>query len=180
MAVADFVDLKSPYTLGHARAVSDLAAKAGAQLGLTADDVHTLRRAGLVHDLGRLGVSNAIWDKAGPLGDGEWERVRMHPYLTERMLHQSSVARPTRRHRRAAPGAPRRLGLSPGTGGRGHQRAGPDPRRGRRLRVDARAATVSSRRSRRGRPRRNYVPRSRRNDSMQMRPRRSSRPPGTG
>ncbi len=94
LAVADFVDLKSPYTLGHARAVSDLAAKAGAQLGLTAEDVHTLRRAGLVHDLGRLGVSNAIWDKAGPLGDGEWERVRMHPYLTERMLHQSSSLAP--------------------------------------------------------------------------------------
>jgi HD-GYP domain-containing protein (c-di-GMP phosphodiesterase class II) len=50
-----------------------------------------LRRAGLVHDLGRLGVSNSIWDKPGPLGPGEWERVRIHPYLTERMLHQSEA-----------------------------------------------------------------------------------------
>ena len=40
-------------------------------------EVATLRRAGLVHDFGRLGVSNSIWDKAGPLGAGEWERVRM-------------------------------------------------------------------------------------------------------
>jgi DNA-binding CsgD family transcriptional regulator len=48
----------------------------------------------LVHDLGRLGVSNAIWDKPGPLGAGEWERVRMHPYLTERMLHQSEALAP--------------------------------------------------------------------------------------
>ena len=56
--------------------------------------MRTLRRAGLVHDLGRLGVSNAIWDKPGPLGAGEWERVRIHPYLTERMLHQSDALAP--------------------------------------------------------------------------------------
>jgi len=48
--------------------------------------VTTLRRAGLVHDLGRLGVSNAVWDKAGPLTESERERVRLHPYLTDRML----------------------------------------------------------------------------------------------
>ena len=56
--------------------------------------MRTLRRAGLVHGLGRLGVSNAIWDKRGPLGVGEWERVRMCPYLTERMLHQSEALAP--------------------------------------------------------------------------------------
>jgi HD-GYP domain-containing protein (c-di-GMP phosphodiesterase class II) len=53
-----------------------------------------LRRAGLVLGLGRLGISNSIWDKAGPLGAGERERLRMHPYLTERMLHQSSALAP--------------------------------------------------------------------------------------
>jgi HD-GYP domain-containing protein (c-di-GMP phosphodiesterase class II) len=89
VAIADFVDLKSPYFLGHARAVSDLAAEAGTRLGLDAAEAHTLRRAGLVHDLGRLGISNAIWDKPGPLGMGEWERVRLHPHLTERMLRNS-------------------------------------------------------------------------------------------
>jgi len=94
LAIADFVDLKSPYTLGHARAVSELAAEAGAKLGLGDAEIATLRRAGLVHDLGRLGVSNAIWDKPGPLGVGEWERVRMHPYLTERMLYQSPSLAP--------------------------------------------------------------------------------------
>ncbi|HEY3765138.1 MAG TPA: HD domain-containing phosphohydrolase, partial [Gaiellales bacterium] len=94
LAVADFVDLKSPYTLGHARGVADLAAAAGSERGLPETDVRTLYRAGLVHDLGRLGISNAIWDKRGPLGDGEWERIRIHPYLTERMLHQSRALRP--------------------------------------------------------------------------------------
>ena len=66
LALASFVDLKSPYFLGHSRAVADLAAAAGERLGLSDGDVRTLRRAGLVHDLGRLGVSNAIWDKRGP------------------------------------------------------------------------------------------------------------------
>ena len=89
-----FVDLKSPYTLGHARAVADLAGEAGAQLGLVEADVRVLRRAGIAHGLGQLGVSNAIWDKRGPLGAGEWERVRMCPYLTERMLHQSEALAP--------------------------------------------------------------------------------------
>jgi HD-GYP domain-containing protein (c-di-GMP phosphodiesterase class II) len=94
LGVANFVDLKSPYTLGHAQGVCELVAAAGVQFGLGADDVLTLRRAGLVSGLGRLGISNAIWDKRGPLGSGEWERVRMHPYLTERMLHQSSSLAP--------------------------------------------------------------------------------------
>ncbi|HEY0871724.1 MAG TPA: HD domain-containing phosphohydrolase [Acidothermaceae bacterium] len=94
VGVANFVDLKSPYTLGHARAVCELVGVAGAYLGLTADEVAALRHAGLVHGLGRLGVSNSIWDKRGPLAAGEWERVRLHPYLTERMLRQSSWLAP--------------------------------------------------------------------------------------
>ncbi len=94
LAVATFVDLKSPYMLGHAVAVADLGADAGRKAGLAGDDLTTLRRAGLVHGWGRLGVSNAIWDKRGPLGAGERERVRMQPYLTERMLHQSPALAP--------------------------------------------------------------------------------------
>jgi len=74
--------------------VADLVAAAAGQIGWPAAQVRTLRRAGLVHDLGRLGVSNSIWDKPGPLGAGEWERVRLHPHLTERMLHQSEALAP--------------------------------------------------------------------------------------
>jgi HD-GYP domain-containing protein (c-di-GMP phosphodiesterase class II) len=94
LAIANFVDLKSPYFLGHARAVADLAAEAGGQLKLPEESIRTLRRAGLVHDFGRLGISNSIWDKRGPLGAGEWERVRIHPYLTERMLRQADALAP--------------------------------------------------------------------------------------
>ena len=94
LAIANFVDLKSPYFLGHANAVAQLAADAGARLGMNDAEVRLLRRAGFVHDLGRLGVSNAIWDKRGPLGAGERERVRLQPYITERMLRQSEALGP--------------------------------------------------------------------------------------
>jgi HD-GYP domain-containing protein (c-di-GMP phosphodiesterase class II) len=94
LAVADFVDLKCPYSLGHSATVAELAAAAGALFKLPEGETKTLRRAGLVHDFGRLGVSNAIWDKKGPLGAGERERVRMHPYFTERMLRQSPALAP--------------------------------------------------------------------------------------
>ena len=85
-AVADFADLKSPYTSGHSRAVAELASGAAEGYGLPAGDVVTLRRASLVCGVGRLGVSNAIWDKPGALTPAEIERVRLHPYLTERVL----------------------------------------------------------------------------------------------
>jgi HD-GYP domain-containing protein (c-di-GMP phosphodiesterase class II) len=85
-AFADFIDIKSPYTLGHSRGVAELAAEAGTVLGLGDTEVRRLRRAALLHDLGRLGVSNAVWDKPGALTPAQSERVRLHPYLTERML----------------------------------------------------------------------------------------------
>lgn len=94
LAIANFVDLKSPYTLGHSRAVAELASAAAVEVGTAAAELRLLHRAAVVHGFGRLGVSNAIWDKAGPLGAGEWERVRMHPYYTERMLQQSRALAP--------------------------------------------------------------------------------------
>ncbi|MGH2495654.1 MAG: HD domain-containing phosphohydrolase [Ktedonobacteraceae bacterium] len=86
VAIADFADLKSPYTLGHSRGVAELAAEAAHRCGLPEADVVAIRRAGLLHDIGRVGVSAAIWGKPGPLSEREWERVRMHSYYTERVL----------------------------------------------------------------------------------------------
>jgi len=86
IAMADLVDLKSPFLAGHSRGVANLAAAAAQVGGYGAEAIATLWRAGLIHDLGRIGVSNAIWDKPGPLTDAERERVRLHPYLTDRML----------------------------------------------------------------------------------------------
>lgn len=85
-ALADFADIKSPYTLGHSHAVARLASTAGRIAGLGEAEGLALWRAGLLHDLGRVGVSAGIWAKPGPLNEREWEQVRLYPYYTERIL----------------------------------------------------------------------------------------------
>jgi HD-GYP domain-containing protein (c-di-GMP phosphodiesterase class II) len=84
--IADYADLKSYGTLGHSRAVAEVAEAAGWRLGLESDAVDELRRAAWLHDLGRVAVSGAVWAKPGPLTGGEWEQVRLHSYQTERLL----------------------------------------------------------------------------------------------
>jgi HD-GYP domain-containing protein (c-di-GMP phosphodiesterase class II) len=85
-AFAAFADLKSPFTRGHSSGVAALAEGAARQAGMAESETRDLRRAALVHDLGRVGVPNGIWDKPGPLTRAEWERVRLHPYFSERIL----------------------------------------------------------------------------------------------
>lgn len=97
LAFADFVDLKSPWTRGHSRGVAELAEAAGRHAGLDGADCDVLRRAALVHDLGRVGVENGVWDKPGPLTTAERERVRLHPYFTERILDRCAPLAPLRR-----------------------------------------------------------------------------------
>lgn len=93
-ALAHFADVKSPYTVGHSTGVASLAESAARRLGLSDPEVNALKRAALLHDLGRTGVPVGIWNKPGPLTQTEWERVRLHPYLTERVLARSSVLAP--------------------------------------------------------------------------------------
>jgi putative nucleotidyltransferase with HDIG domain len=81
----DLVDLKSPSLHGHSTGVAELAAAATERLGL-ASDVATVRVAGLLHDLGRAGVSSRIWDKPGPLSQSERDQARMHAHHSERIL----------------------------------------------------------------------------------------------
>lgn len=88
---ADFVDLKCPYLHGHSSGVASVAGEAAASLGLDDEAIRRVRRAALVHDLGRVGVSNATWDRPGPLSTEDWERVRLHPYYTERILARCSL-----------------------------------------------------------------------------------------
>ena len=86
---ADFIDLKSPYMVGHSRRCAELATDAAGVLGLSEPAITTLRRAALVHDFGTTAVSNSIWDKPGPLTRTEFDRVELHPMLTEQMLRRS-------------------------------------------------------------------------------------------
>src|SRR5213080_390728 len=94
MAIAALTGLKSPWLREHSTGVADLAEAAAWRLGLPAASVTLVRRAALAHDLGRVGVSNAIWEKPGQLGFGEWERVRLHPHFTERAFAQSQELAP--------------------------------------------------------------------------------------
>ncbi len=93
LVLADFADLKSTFTLGHSRKVAELARRAAASLELAATEIEAVELAGWLHDLGRVSVSNAIWDKPGPLDSGEWEQVRAHPWFTERVLMAAALWR---------------------------------------------------------------------------------------
>ena len=86
---ADFIDLKSPYMGGHSRRCARLATDAAQLLGLPEETTVAVRRAALVHDLGTTAVSNSILDKPGRLTRTEFDRVELHPMLTEQMLRRS-------------------------------------------------------------------------------------------
>ena len=88
-AMGNFADLISPYVTGHSAAVAELAAAAGRSSQLDDAGVTELRRAALLHDLGRVAVHSRTWQKPGPLNADEWEQVRLHPYYTERVLTRS-------------------------------------------------------------------------------------------
>lgn len=89
--IANFVDLRSPFTLGHSPGVARLAEETAREMGLSEGEAVTVRRAGLLHDLGRCGVPIAVWNKPGPWTAEEWERAKRHPSLTELVLARSSA-----------------------------------------------------------------------------------------
>ena len=93
-AIGALTGLKSPWLREHSTGVADLAEAAAWRVGLPATSVTLIRRAALAHDLGRVGVTNAIWEKPGRLGFGDWERVRLHPHYTERAFVQSRALAP--------------------------------------------------------------------------------------
>lgn len=89
LVAADFVDMKSPYMNGHSRRCAQVVVDAARVLGLPETDVTALRQAALVHDLGTTAVPNSIWDKPAALTRAEFDRVELHPLLTEQMLRRS-------------------------------------------------------------------------------------------
>lgn len=93
-AFAHFTDLKSPWFAGHSHGVARLAERAGRLLAVGGEDRRALRRAALLHDLGRVAVNNAVWEKPGPLTFAEREAVRDHSLRTERILAASPLLSP--------------------------------------------------------------------------------------
>jgi HD-GYP domain-containing protein (c-di-GMP phosphodiesterase class II) len=88
-AMGRFADLISPCFAGHSAGVAELAFAAAGHCRIGDGGASTIRRAGFVHDLGRVAVHVRVWQKSGPLSADEWERVRLHPYHTERCLSRS-------------------------------------------------------------------------------------------
>jgi HD-GYP domain-containing protein (c-di-GMP phosphodiesterase class II) len=92
-AFADIIDAKSPFTFRHSTRVADVARLVAQRCGLDAAEQRRIYRAGLLHDIGKLGVSNLILDKDGPLTDAERERVEQHPRFTLEILQRVSAFR---------------------------------------------------------------------------------------
>src|SRR5262245_60631121 len=90
-AFATVIDAKSPYTSEHSRRVATLAVAIAERLGFSAENVTRIRRAALLHDIGKLGVPNSILDKAGTLDEGEWAAIREHPAHTLHILEAVPV-----------------------------------------------------------------------------------------
>jgi HD-GYP domain-containing protein (c-di-GMP phosphodiesterase class II) len=118
-AVADFTDLKSPVLIGHSPGVAAVAEAAAVLMGRPEAEVRTVRRAGWLHDIGRIGVSSAVWGQPGPLSAHQREQVRLHPYHTSRVLDRSPYLR------RRPPRAARRQRVLPGRPGGGAAARGP-------------------------------------------------------
>ncbi|MDB4907135.1 MAG: hypothetical protein JWO05_1919 [Gemmatimonadetes bacterium] len=78
-AFADIIDAKSPYTFQHSRRVADVSRQLAVALGADEEEARRIYRAGLLHDIGKLGVSNRILDKDGKLDAQEWVQMKKHP-----------------------------------------------------------------------------------------------------
>jgi HD-GYP domain-containing protein (c-di-GMP phosphodiesterase class II) len=90
-AFASMIDAKSPFTASHSDRVAGYAVGIGRELGFGPAQLRDLRRAGLLHDIGKLGVSNSILDKPGRLTDAEYELVKRHPRDTEAILQHVPI-----------------------------------------------------------------------------------------
>ena len=130
--MGDFADLLSKYLVGHSAGVAQLAGGAAQQCGFPPAEVVAIRRAALVHDVGRVGTRCEIWQKAAALTPDEWEQVRLHAYHTERVLSRSRFSRDSRRSN-LPPRAAGRQRLPPGRGRRHLSRRLLPARGGRRI-----------------------------------------------
>ena len=84
-ALARSIEAKDPYTEGHCERLCEYSSGLGKRIGLAEKEVESLRRAGIVHDVGKVAVPDAILLKAGPLTPEEWNIMRQHPVVGERI-----------------------------------------------------------------------------------------------
>jgi HD-GYP domain-containing protein (c-di-GMP phosphodiesterase class II) len=92
MLLAETLDLRDPSTGRHSRTVGDLARRTALELGLAPEQVQRIYAAGVLHDLGKLGIADAVLYKPGPLDDQEWREMRRHPEIGERILQHAGLS----------------------------------------------------------------------------------------
>jgi putative nucleotidyltransferase with HDIG domain len=85
-ALATALDARDPYTAGHSQRVADLSVSIGRQMQLSETDLETLRLGALLHDIGKIGVSDAVLRKPTKLTPDEFEQIKLHPTLGARIL----------------------------------------------------------------------------------------------
>ena len=85
VSLANAVEAKDPYTIGHAKRVAAYAGLLAEKMGMGERDRRALRRAGVLHDVGKIGISESILTKPGPLTPDEFERIKQHPAVGERI-----------------------------------------------------------------------------------------------
>ena len=133
-AFARVIDAKSPFTARHSSEVARWAVGIGEVMGRSDEGLRDLRRAGLLHDVGKLAVSSRILDKPGKLDPEEMAAIREHPRYTHQILSRVACLRRHRRDRRQPPRAARRQGLPPRPVGVRPLAPGAHPRGGGHLR----------------------------------------------
>jgi len=85
------VDAKDPYTRGHSDRVSEFSVLIGTKLGLSKEELETLRIGGLFHDIGKIGVPDAVLLKPGKLSDEEYSEIKNHPSIGAHILATASI-----------------------------------------------------------------------------------------
>ncbi|MCL4166667.1 UNVERIFIED_CONTAM: hypothetical protein GTU68_051330, partial [Idotea baltica] len=129
-AFAQVVDAKSPFTSGHSERVTVFADLIAAELDYSPDQRRLLRRGALLHDIGKLGVSNSVLDKPGKLNDEEFDAIKMHPVYSRYILAKVSIFQDI---------APIAGGHHEKLNGRGY----PDGLKGDEINLDTRIVTVA-------------------------------------
>jgi len=100
-SLARSIESKDPYTHGHCERLAEYSVRLGEQVGLSEEQITALRRAGVVHDIGKVAVPDAILLKPGRLTEEEWAVIRQHPVVGERIcgpLKSFRVVLPIIRH----------------------------------------------------------------------------------
>lgn len=92
LSLTEVLELRDPRNVNHSMAVARLAETIGREMGLPEQRVHRLRLAGMLHDIGKVGIADSILDKPGPLSPSEWDQVRRHPEMAARILGAKEMA----------------------------------------------------------------------------------------